>query len=355
MSNNSKFEPFRLGVLGAGKISQIVLPMLASRGISVTSLFDVNTEAAQALAAKLGGTATVYTDAASLLASSEIDGVYLATPPSLHRTQVLDAINAGRHVICEKPWMLNAEEARAILNDIQARSSRVIVGACTSRFRFNPAVNTASEAVAQGRIGRLRQVRINATTTPPAPLDALPAWKRHASSAGGGLAADWCVYELDWLAAVVGSEFDPVEVTTTLDFWRREGTDIDSGYNVHFRCASGLDVRLSRRSEIGPRQHRVEIRGENGGIDLPFAPDDADNVARLHRFAPDGKTLETTELSPPVTDWGAILAGPIENFAAAVRGKGPVASTPASQIKVHVLLDALYASGREGRPVTITL
>jgi predicted dehydrogenase len=265
----------------------------------------------------------------------------------------MQAVAAGKPVICEKPWVLDAGQARELCGALE-KYPNVPAASCASRFRFTPAVSALMDLLARGKLGKVRQVRINATMPPPVPLAELPPWKRSASSAGGGLAADWCVYEIDWLAAVFGSSFDPVAVTATLDDWRREGTDMDSGYTVHLRCASGLDVRLSRRSEVGPSQHGVEIRGELGGVDLPFAPNTPDRVAHLHQLATDGKKIESKDIAEPLTEWSGILCGPIVNLMDVVRGKAIVAASPASQVFVHTVLDAIYRSGRERHTVELS-
>lgn len=350
MSISIKHQPLRLGVVGCGRIAQIVLPMLAPRGIEVVALCDVNTEAANSLATQLEGP-RVMPDAAALIADPSVEAVYLATPPATHRDLILQAAAAGKAVVCEKPWVLNAQEARNLARALD-RYPGVQAGSCASRFRFTAAVAAAESHLSSGALGRIRQVRIDAVTPLPVPLCELPPWKRSAATAGGGLAADWCVYEIDWVAAVIGAAFDPVAVNATLDDWRREGTGLDSGYSIHIRCASGLDVRLNRRPEVAPKRHNVEIRGETGGLDIPFAPDAAQRTARLHQLGADGKSVESAELAV-VDDWGSILCGPIVNLAEAVRGAATVASPPASQVLVHTVLDGIHLSGREERTVCI--
>jgi len=350
MHNSSKNPLFRLGVVGAGKIARIILPMLPARGITVAALCDVNPEAARALASEITGAAAVDGPDA-LLADPAIDAIYLATPPATHSDLILKVAAAGKPLICEKPWVLKAADARDVFQALR-KYPEVPVASCASRFRFTPAVAAAMPHLASGALGKIHQARINAVTPLPVPLSELPPWKRSADTAGGGLAADWCVYEIDWLAAVLGPAFDPIAVTATLDDWHREGTGLDSGYSIHIRCASGLDVRLNRRPEVAPKRHIVEIRGETGGLDLPFAPDTADRTARIHQLGADGKSIESADLAV-VDDWGGILCGPIVNLAEVVRGTATIASDAASQILVHTLLDAIHLSGREARTVAL--
>lgn len=326
--------------------------MLASRGIHVAGLADVNHDAVRDLAADLGGVG-VFADASSLIRSGGLDGIYLATPPNTHYRLVLEALAAGQHVLCEKPWVMNAGEARRLLGEIApCRAAGLVAACCSSRFRFTPAATAAAESIASGRLGRLRHVRMSASVAPPQPLESLPPWKRDPATAGSGVSSDWCVYELDWLGAIIGPAFDPISVSAEFDDWRREGTGLDSGYVARIHCASGLSVEIRRLAEIGPREHKVEIRGSEGGIDLPFAPDATDRIAKFFSQASDG-SMASEVLAEPVGDWAGILCGPLENFVAAIRSGRPVAATPESQVRVHSLLDAIVASARGGRAVTL--
>jgi predicted dehydrogenase len=347
------FVPLRLGVIGTGQISQIVLPMIPADRVVVAGLADVNIDAAKTLAEKIGNV-TVYETPAALLAAADIEAVYIATPPATHGSLVEEALKAGKHVICEKPWTLNAAEARTLAEAI-SRFPALKVGCCSSRFCFSPGAEAARESIANGSLRKLIRVRVQATGGLPGPIDHLPEWKRNAATAGGGLTADWCVYELEWLRSILGSAFEPVEVTANFGFWRREGSSLESSYYAVIRCASGLEVVVSRQPEIGPRRHSVELRGEMGGLDIPFAPDHIDRSARLHSLEADGKTLKTVEVGTPTTDWSRILYGPITNLADAIRTNTTPSATVEGQITVHAVLDAIYTAARENRIAQVSL
>ena len=348
-SSSSTAAPVRLGVVGAGQISQIVLPMLAGSDLVVAGLADLNQEAAQAQAAKLGGV-PVYPDPAALLAAPDIEAVYIATPPATHGALVEAALSAGKHVLCEKPWTLDAAEARSLAETVR-RFPGLRVGCCSSRFCFSPTSRAARALMAEGALGRLRRVRIFSTGGPPSGVDRMPAWKRSIATAGGGMAIDWGVYELEWLRFVLGAAFDPCEVSATLDYWRHEGTDLESGYHAVIRCASGLEVILTRQPEIGPSRADVELRGETAGLDVPFAT----GAGRLHRLQADGKSIETVECCEPTTGWSEILSGPIVDLARSVRTGTEPSATADGQILVHSVLDAIYTAARERRVVAIAL
>ncbi len=91
---NSDFPPLRLGVIGAGQISQIILPMLPKQVIMVTGITDLNPTAAHALDEKMGSP-RIYPDSQSLLAAQDVEAVYIATPPNTHKPLTLAAMKAG--------------------------------------------------------------------------------------------------------------------------------------------------------------------------------------------------------------------------------------------------------------------
>jgi len=250
-------RPLSLGVVGCGKISQIILPMLAPFGVRVVGLADANAAAAVELAAKIEG-ATALPDTRSLLLSSLIDAVLIATPPDTHLSLTKLCLEHGKAVICEKPFVLCQDEARMAVAAAEAHPG-LRVACCSSRFRFTPHAHAAARLLAEGALGRLHSVRIFVSGPPPPPNDHLPPWKRSAATAGGGIFADWGGYELEWLRGVLGPAFDPAVVNAQLNHWRREGTDLESGYDAQIRCRSGLhDYRSLRRKSsperAGPRE-----------------------------------------------------------------------------------------------------
>lgn len=345
--------PCVIGVIGAGAISRIILPMLAPRGIAVSGIFDLNADAARALAAATPG-ARQAEGLDQLLNNPETAGIYLATPPSSHAALIDRCLAAGKPVIGEKPWVLNEAEARNVAAACAA-APEIVVASCASRFLFSPVVAPVLSVLRGGSLGKIRHVRLRASNGVAKALPDLLPWQRDIATAGGGICMDWGPYDLAWLAGVLGEAFDPESVSAHLDDWRREGTGLESGYTALIRCRSGCVVEVARLSEVGPPRHDVEIRCEHGAIDMPFCPSARDRTARVHRLAADGKTIETTDLAGAAdADWPEILAGPLINFARALNGRETVLADAASQVLLHRWLDAILTSGREVRPVRIS-
>ncbi len=340
----------KLGILGTGRISRIILPMLPKETITLAGLFDVNTESAEALSKDLDGI-PIFESSEALIHSPNIEAIYIATPPDSHAPLMRQAATAGKHVICEKPWVLHGNEAKTTVSALKEFTD-IKIGCCSARFRFNPAANLAADYIQNGKLGKLRYVRILSDTTPPLNLDKLPPWKRVSGSAGGGLAADWCVYELEWLRGTLGELFDPIEVTSVFDDWKREGTDLESSYQVSIRCGSGVKILLTRTAQVGPPEHIVQLRGEETGLDVPFAPDSSIETAIHYTLDSEGKIKGTT-LKDTQPDWEQILMGPIVDLAQAVRSDHDPIAPAASQLLIHHVLDAIYASGKSRLPVTL--
>jgi predicted dehydrogenase len=334
-------SPFRLGVVGAGQITGIVLPMLVRHGFAVAGVFDPHAEAASKLTATFPGAQTCE-DLDSLLRDPEVEGVYVASPPMVHLAQLEACLCAGKPVILEKPFVRNAEEARLAVDLFRCHPG-VETACCASRFRFNAAAAAARTLVADGSLGEIRSVRIHSRVAPLPPLDGLPGWKRTREGAGGGLAADWSVYELDWAGWMLGGDLAPLEVESELFFKGRDGSDLESGYRFRFQLEGGVELELERLSTgEEPKHSQVRIEGTGGGLTLPFQPGSSEPVL----WTTEG---ESREVAPPDADWESVLAGPVLDWARAVREGDEPASGPESQLAVHQCLDRAYAAANGDR------
>ena len=351
--NNPVSSPVRLGVIGAGKISQGLVNKLPADLLTVTGIADTDLTAAEALAAKLGA-AMVYPNADALFASNEIEAVYIATPPNTHMALTLAAIKAGKHVICEKPWMMNAEEARSVASESK-KYPQLKVGCCSSRFCFSPGAEFAKKKIAERALGNLRKVRLIVRSMPPNnSLEKETPWKRDPSSARGGVDADWGVYEIEWLRETLGSAFKPTALTGSVDFWRREDTGMESSFDATVYCGDQLTVQVANICEIGREGCVIELRGDQAGLDVPFTPNAVESSPRIYIVNEEQKLVETQIEGAVTEDWNRILIGPILNLVEAIRSNAPIAAPPESQILVHEILDGIYQSHKTKSAVAIS-
>ena len=141
-----------VGVIGLG-MGKAHLDAAISLGAQVGGICDIDTEKMYKIAEEISiDKSRTFTDYKDLLALSEINTVIIATPDSLHRDMVLDALAAGKHVMCEKPLALNREELCDIINAGKKSDKKLMVGQIC---RFTPGFIKAKEIVSAGEIGEL--------------------------------------------------------------------------------------------------------------------------------------------------------------------------------------------------------
>jgi predicted dehydrogenase len=343
--------PILFGIIGSGEIVRMILPTLRKNdGLRVVAVAGTNPSAATLFEKEPGG-AAVYADYADLLKRREIAAVYIATPPYLHCQMVEAALQAGKHVVCEKPMVMNLGELQKVRAAHQ-RHPELKVASCSSRFNVCPPVRKARDLIAEGRLGQLLRVRLQNSFEFPIPLELLPAWKRSRTKSGGGLCMDWGVYDLDWLQFLLGRIFDPVALMGSIDCFCREDTDLETGYAANLLCRNGLTISLERRPEHGPRFQRAEIRGTDCGLDLPFMPGGESDTLALYSHAHD-RTLQKEILPVSMNDWDTILAFPVIDLAQAIAEKREVASPLSVQDKIYKVIAALYQSAATGKSVEV--
>lgn len=144
----------RTGLLGGGFMARVHSSAARTAGAALTAVATSSFDRAAAAAAALGvGRADV--DAETLLAASDIDVVHICTPNATHAALALAAIEAGKHVVCEKPLATNVEDARAL---VLAAAEAGVVAAVPFVYRYHPMVREARARVASGEIGVLLSI-----------------------------------------------------------------------------------------------------------------------------------------------------------------------------------------------------
>lgn len=358
--NNNLNNPVRFGIIGTGKISGLVSWVFREDdALQATAVADVNLAAAQGLADALGVEA-VYDDYRKLLRDPQVDAVYIATPPFLHRDMVLEAIAADKHVICEKPFMLNPAQVREVVTASEGKP-HLKVGCCSCRFHDVPSTRRARQMIAEEALGPLYRVTFEGVSPAWPPGTTLPAWRNDPAKNGGGLAFDWGVYDLDWLSYVLGENWKPHTLFAAMggfaplsDERRPPAPDVDGWLTAEILCDNGLSVHWERRAaEHGPPHHRVEMRGRDAGLDLPMIVEP--RLPGLMHHAYRGAEPLQSELQPEAgPEWHETLVYPLRDLVAAIREDRAPASPPHRQLLVHAVLEALYASAQAGQSVPVT-
>jgi Predicted dehydrogenases and related proteins len=301
------------------KLAEARILAVASRGAD---------KAAQA-AARFGIPRS-YGSYAELLADPEIDAVYIPLPNNLHAEWAIAALEAGKHVLCEKPLGMDASQARSIA---AKAAEKGLVAMEAFMYRFHPQWVRAREIVASGELGRIRAIQSWFSYN-----NADPANIRNRPETGGGALYDIGCYAVSSARFLAGSE--PRRVLALCERDSDFGTDSMDSCLLDFG-PGGPRASFHVATKAFPVQ-RVEAMGEKGSlaIELPFNAF-TDVPMRLAVSTSLGtRVIE----AGPVDQYGLMFSA----FCAAVR-EGRPAPTPLSDAIANMaVLDALFRSERSG-------
>ncbi|WP_342363742.1 Gfo/Idh/MocA family oxidoreductase [Terrarubrum flagellatum] len=279
----------RWGVLSTAQIgvNQVIPAMQAGAYCEIVGIASREEERARDVANKLG-IPQAFGSYEALLASPDIEAIYNPLPNHLHAALTIQALEAGKHVLCEKPIALNAEEARGILA-AQRRTGRIVAEAFM--VRFHPQWRQARELILEGRLGDVRSIQtiFSYFLTDPENI------RNRADIGGGGLYDIGC-YAVNAARFLFGEEptraiglfdRDPLMATDRLTSGLVE---FPEGRHLTFTCATQL-VPCQRVQVLGSRA-RIEIQ-------IPF---NAPRAVSATMVLDDGRDLvgggrETIELA----------------------------------------------------------
>jgi predicted dehydrogenase len=191
-------ESVRVGVIGAGLIAGCHVRAYAQIiGVDVVAIADPHLSKAQQLASTTGATACTELDQVLDL---DVDVISVCTPPASHAAVTVQALEAGRHVLCEKPVALTTADASRIQHAADAHPNLVVMIGHVSRYE--PDHRAAKELVEAGHIGEVVMAAHSMTTSLPGWSEG--GWLTRPEESGGPL-LDLSAHSFDYLAWVIGS------------------------------------------------------------------------------------------------------------------------------------------------------
>ncbi len=320
---------FRWGVLSTARIArEHLLPAIqeSENGIA-TAIASRDAARARALAERFG-VPHAFGSYEELLASGEVDGVYIPLPTSAHVEWTMKAIEAGKHVLCEKPIALAADDIPAIEAAAKARG---VLAAEAFMVFYHPQWRKVRELVGSGAIGRLRHVQGAFSY-----FNVDAGDMRNRVELGGGALPDIGVYPTVTTRLVTGME--PVRVRGTVERDPRFGTDVYSeltadfgGFHLSFYCSTQMALRQS-----------MVFHGETGFIEIhaPFNAGDFDHHRiELH----DQKRAEARVFRFPGTRQYRLE---VEAFAYRATGGDAQVFSLADSFANQKVIDAFFRAGR---------
>jgi predicted dehydrogenase len=334
-------EVVRLGIVGTGAISQVVhVPIFAERpDVDLVALADADSHKAQTLADRFSVPRVM--DWEALVEDPDLDAVVLTTPNHLHEGMSVRALEAGKHVLVERPLASTAEGAAHII-DVAERTGKILMIGMPHRFR--PEVTALRNLIAEGELGDLYSVRGSWMTRPTTVTR--PTWRQSRKTAGGGALIDLGIPALDLCLWVTG--FPKIQrvscVATYGDF------EVEDAATLMAEAEGGMALTLEVSNRLFASEDRFYLRalGREGSGALP--------PLKVFRQL-GGRPLEVTPRQPtprggenPYTNAYRRL---LDEFVRAVQGRVDV-PVPREQVEVLRLVEAAYEAASSGREVRLS-
>ncbi len=318
----------RWGFLGASRIGRSALgpAVQMAPGHVLQAVAARDADRAAAYAAELGALRS-FGSYAALLADPDIDLIYNALPNDAHAPLTIRALEAGKHVLCEKPLCMNAAEVRAMQVAEQRSGKRVMEAFC---HVFHPQVARVQALLAEDRIGRLLAVHALFGNT----LE----WEgdfRWAGALGGGALLDLGCYAVSLIRDLVDRE--PIRVSAA----QENRGDVDATMSALLDFGDGLAGQFTCSFTSAKAQY-MTLLGTRGTIqlDFPFST----------------RARETTLTCGDLVErFGAFqpYVGMVTHFGRAVAGEVPMTRGLDWSLAQARVLDALLLAGRTGATVSL--
>jgi len=324
------------GVIGIGNIvrSTMAPAMVAEPECDLVAAVSRDQGRADGFAREFGAR-FAYTDYGEMLANSEVEAVFIATPNVFHAEQVIAAAAAGKHVLCDKPLANNVADAEAAVQ--ACREAGVALGV-NFHNRHLPWVKDVSRLIAEGIIGQVEMVQMQVASGPRH----YDNWRADPDMAGLGSVHNVGVHGLDFLRVLLGS--DPVEVLAMFDVAPGSGA-VEMLALIQLRFGNGALVQYNANERLGDPLNDIVIYGTKGRI-----------VGRsFTRSRSDGELAVLTESGETFTRYPAPEAHRLSLAAftsAVLDGEAPNASGLDGLASARIC-EAIARSAREGRLVRV--
>ncbi len=348
----SQRSSYNVAVIGAGAIAPSHIQGFQKHPAArVVALADLSPERGQQTADKFD-IPEVVTDYRALLAREDIHVVSIALPNYLHVPVALEAVQAGKHVLVEKPIATSAADAARLVQEADRRGLLLMVG---QNARLKPEVQTAKQLVEQGALGEVYHAKTALLRRSGIPR--IGSWFTQSRLSGGGCVYDIGVHALDRALFLLG-EFEAACVSgqTYAKFGPRglgNGTwgksEIDPGlpFDVDDLAIALIKLRSGRTVLLEAswaahleNQDGTQLFGTEAGLRLP--------PLQILHDTPQGYKIEPVELL-------ADLVNPdrMAHFIDVLLGQAQALIKPGESLALQRILDAIYESARTGHEVRL--
>ena len=333
-------KTLRIGLVGVGAAAQVNhIPALKRiEGVEIVALCDRDPEKAARVAQKFGvPKSSGRLD--DLLADDEIDAVDVCTPNFLHAPMATAALEAGKHVLCERPLARSADEAAAMARAAK-KADRVLM--CALQHRFRADAQLLRKFVEKGDLGELFFAKAG-WLRQRAEWDS-DEWRRQKRESGGGVVLDLGFQMLDLSLWMMGG---PTVESVTASVHRQRKGEVEDSASAFFRLAQGATLTLELTWGLLMEKDfaYVNLFGSGGAALL--------NPLRIHKGMHGTLVNVTPNLETSRNQYKHSIEAQIEHFADVLRKGVKPMGTAEEILPVMELMDAIYRSAEQGKEVRL--
>jgi 1,5-anhydro-D-fructose reductase (1,5-anhydro-D-mannitol-forming) len=245
------------GLIGASDIAATrVIPALKANNQEITWVQSSNSTHAEEYS-KQHGIANFTTDINKLL-SSDVDAVYISSTNEKHFDQAMAAVNAGKHILCEKPIAMKLVEAKKMV--IAAKDANLVF-ATNHHIRIAGSHRMVRAMIEAGQLGDLISIRINHAVALP---DRLKGWRLDNPAAGAGVVLDIVVHDVDTLRYLIGSNIS--EVAGLTNSFGLGSDKVEDSAMVIYKFENGVLGTSHESFAVKYNETSLEIHGSKASI-----------------------------------------------------------------------------------------
>jgi predicted dehydrogenase len=320
-----------IGILGAARITEraLVDPAKSLSDVRLAAIAARDPKRAKAYA-KRHRVAQVFDDYAGVIACEEVDLVYNPLPINLHAEWTIKALEAGKHVLCEKPFAMNVDEARAMVAAAEKSGKRLIEA---FHYRYHPAFQACLNWLAAEKIGEVRE--LHATFNVAIKDDGSEI--RHRVETGGGAMMDLGCYPLHWALTIMGEV--PTQIWSNA---HQTPSGVDEHMHARLRFDNGAEAYLNASMALDKKfEASLQLIGTKGRILFtnPLAPQLGARLLLEERSA----SVSEAKISPVPTYFYQL-----EAVIEAIANGTPLPTEGEIILRQQSVLDGIYAEAGLG-------
>ena len=268
-------DTLNIGVIGTGDRGQALLSFInKTDGIDPVACCDIlpfRLEAGLTIASK-SGKVKGYEDYKKLLDNKDIDCVFISTPFSEHGHMAIDALDAGKHVYCEKTMVKGIEETKKVVDKVSSTKKIFQTG---HQWHSSRLYTHVVEKIKKGDLGEIAAISCQwnrngdwRRAVPDPKWERLINWRMY-KEYSGGLVAELCSHQMDITNWMLGSPPTKIMGTGGIDYWK-DGRETYDNVHIIFEYPSGVEAKFTSLTTNALGDYQIKVLGKKGTITLDY-------------------------------------------------------------------------------------